>query len=57
MWKDDDIAGREWDRLSVFNLDEAAAFDQQMIEDQMRRAQSDRRRDHLRRGSREPPGR
>jgi hypothetical protein len=55
--KDHDIARGEGHRLSILHLDVAAAIDQEMVENEMRRSWSDLLRHQLRRGCREPPGR
>ena len=41
MRKDDDVARRERDGLSLFPLDDGAAFDHQMVENEMLRARGE----------------
>jgi hypothetical protein len=57
MGKDNDVAGREHDGVSVFHLDERAAFHNEVIEDEVRCIRSDLRRHQLRPRRRDPPGR
>jgi hypothetical protein len=57
MRKDDDISWSEQDGLSVFHLDESAAFDRQVVEDEVCGTGRDLLRHHFRRGRREPPWR
>ena len=55
MRKDDDISGRKLDGLSIRQLDDRSAIDDEMVKQNVCRPQTGRGRHHIRRGRRKTP--